>query len=143
MIIIYTDGACRGNQSKENIGAYAYTLSYKGHTKEYAEARANTTNNIMELTAIYTALKALKRKDIPVTVYSDSAYVVNGCNTWRYGWEAKRFKGVKNSQLWKQLLDMIDTFSHIEIKKVTGHAGVEGNEYVDKLCNEAMNKFNS
>ena len=69
MIIIYTDGACRGNQSKENIGAYAYTLSYKGHTKEYAEARANTTNNIMELTAIYTALKALKRKDIPVTVY--------------------------------------------------------------------------
>lgn len=139
-IRIYCDGACRGNQKTENIGAWAYRLEQWDRAKEDAQAFKNTTNNKMELVAAIEALTALKEpaKSYPIRVFSDSQYVVLGVNEWHKGWEAKNYSGVKNSELWKQLMNLIYTFPKIEFIWVKGHAGSFGNERVDLLCNQAM-----
>ena len=78
-VIIYTDGACSGNPGPGGWGAI---LMYKGAKKEISGAMKDTTNNIMEITAVLEALKCLK-KESDVQVYSDSAYTVNAFNQ---GW---------------------------------------------------------
>ena len=127
-ITIYTDGACRGNGKAENIGAYAYLMLYGDHKKEYAKAVRNTTNNIMELTAVIEALKAIKKK-LPITIYSDSQYVVSTINE---GWKIK-----KNQKLWQDYFEIAKDFK-IKVIHTRGHSGNRYNEYVDGLCNRAM-----
>lgn len=143
-IIIYTDGACRGNQNDNNIGAWAYRLEFGEHIKEYSNVARNTTNNIMELTAVIQALRAIKpgaRELYTIKVYSDSQYVVSGVNEWSKKWIKTGFKNVKNTELWKILLMLIKQFPNLTLCKVSGHSGHEGNERVDFLCNEAMDKI--
>ena len=74
---IYTDGACSGNQEKENFGGWGAVLEYGEHQKELFGGQANTTNNRMELTAVIEALKAIKGTGRTIEVFSDSAYVSN------------------------------------------------------------------
>lgn len=140
-ITIYTDGACRGNQSGNNIGANAFYMRFGDHEMISAKFRENTTNNIMEMTAVIEALKHIKRPcKYPIYIYSDSQYVVSGCTTWRYGWEKKKFSGVKNASLWKELFRLIDEFPQIHFIKVKGHSGDWGNEQADLLCNLCMDE---
>ena len=88
-IVIYTDGACSGNPGPGGWGAI---LMYKGTEKEISGGKENTTNNIMEITAVIEALKCLKF-ECDVQVYSDSAYVVNGFKQgWIYNWIKKGWK---------------------------------------------------
>ena len=102
-VIIYTDGACSGNPGPGGWGAI---LMYKGAKKEISGAMKNTTNNIMEITAVLEALKCLKVES-DVQVYSDSAYVVNAFKQgWIYNWIKKGWKtaggeSVKINDLWK------------------------------------------
>ena len=142
-IIIYADGACRGNGQLNNIGAWAYKLIFGDKIKTNAEAVRNTTNNIMELNAVINALKALKPAayNYPIEVYSDSQYVTMGINNWINGWIAKNWHNVKNIDLWKELLELKNKFPSITFNWVRGHSNNPGNEEVDKLCNEAMNKL--
>ena len=104
-VIIYTDGACSGNPGP---GGWGSILMYKENVKEISGALNNTTNNVMELTAVIEALKLLKYK-CNVKLYSDSAYVVNAFNQkWIYGWIKNGWKNaskepVKNKELWEQL----------------------------------------
>lgn len=151
-IEIYTDGACRGNQFDKNVGAWAYKITIifggKENILKSSDAVANTTNNIMELTAVRNALQVIKTKYIhgnTITVYSDSTYVVMGMNAWASSWINRHFKGVKNAELWKELIALRTELgrwgNNIIFKHVTGHSGNPDNEYVDKLCNEAMDKF--
>ena len=104
-VIIYTDGACSGNPGKGGWGAI---LMYGDLKKEISGANPNTTNNQMELTAPIEALKLLK-KPCKVTVYSDSAYLVNAfTNGWiknwkRNGWKTADKKDVKNKELWLEI----------------------------------------
>ena len=139
-IIIYADGACRGNQNQFNLGAYAYCLSCEDKTKSFAKAVPNTTNNRMELQSVISALQALKpiSYDYEIILYSDSQYVVSGYNQWISGWIAKNWAGVKNPDLWQELLEETRKFSNLTFKKVAGHADCEGNIKVDKLCNSMM-----
>ena len=82
-IVIYTDGACSGNPGPGGWGAI---LMYNEHKKEISGANKETTNNIMELTAVVEALKLLKH-ECNVKIYSDSAYVVNAFkNGWISNW---------------------------------------------------------
>lgn len=84
---IYTDGACRGNGKENAIGGYGIVFQYNGNQKEVKKAVVNTTNNIMELTAVIDALSMLK-EPCEVTLYSDSAYVVNAINQrWLDSWQ--------------------------------------------------------
>ena len=86
IIKIYADGACRGNQFKDNVGAIGVVLLYGNKEKHIKEAFKNTTNNKMEILSVIKGLQELKRYDIPVEVYSDSSYVVS---TMNLGWKRK------------------------------------------------------
>ena len=148
IVEIYTDGAARNNQSENNIGAYGAILHYKGHKRYITMGFRNTTNNIMELKAVIEGLKAMKKYDVPIKVYSDSAYVVNGINKgWVKGWKSNGWlksdgKPVKNMELWDQLDYLISLFNEIDFIKVKGHSTNEGNNEVDKMINDTMDRMN-
>jgi ribonuclease HI len=135
---IYTDGACRGNPGPGGWGAL---LLYDGHEKELSGAVPETTNNRMELTAVIRALEALK-KPVEANVYTDSEYVRRGITEWLGDWKARGWrtaarKPVKNQDLWVEL-DALAVRHRIEWHWVPGHAGVPGNERVDRLANAAI-----
>lgn len=143
VVDIYTDGACRGNPGP---GGWAALLSFAGREKELAGAETLTTNNRMELTAVIRALEALKRP-VRVRVYTDSEYVRRGILEWIRVWKARGWltadrKPVKNQDLW-QRLDELAAGQSIEWHWVPGHAGVPGNERVDRLANEAIDAMAS
>jgi len=111
------------------------------HEKELSGAEALTTNNRMELTAVIRALEALKRP-VQVRLYTDSQYVRRGITEWLRAWKARGWrtadrKPVKNQDLWL-LLEEASAPHQIEWHWVPGHAGVPGNERVDRLANEAI-----
>jgi ribonuclease HI len=123
-VVIYTDGACRGNPGPGGWGAL---LQAGAHVKELSGAEPQTTNNRMELTAAIEALAALKRP-CSIVLYTDSQYV-RKCTVDR--------KPVKNVDLWQALERQIERH-RIEWHWVKGHAGVPGNERADELANRAI-----
>jgi ribonuclease HI len=138
VVEIYTDGACRGNPGP---GGWAALLTYGHHEKELLGAERLTTNNRMELTAVIKALEALKRP-AKVNLYTDSEYVRRGITEWMSAWKARGWrtadrKPVKNQDLW-QRLDELAARHDIQWHWVPGHAGVPGNERVDRLANQAI-----
>ncbi len=138
-VIIYTDGACSGNPGPGGWGAI---LMYKGNKKEVSGGCKNTTNNIMEITAVIEALKCLKIQS-DVQVYSDSAYTVNAFNSkWIYGWIKNGWKtsngdNVKNKELWQELYSLTQKHN-VEFIKVKGHADNEYNNRCDELARNAI-----
>ena len=143
-INLYTDGACRGNGETNNVGAFAYHLEYKGHTKEGAWTKENTTNNAMELAAVVAGLNQIRTTDIPVVVYTDSAYVVGCATKWMDNWRSKGYRkskgALKNRSLIIAMDQMIQKQKDIRFVHVKGHSGHPGNERVDTLCNIEMDK---
>jgi ribonuclease HI len=138
VIEIYTDGACRGNPGP---GGWAALLKMGEHEREISGAELLTTNNRMELTAVIRALEALKRP-VAALLYTDSEYVRRGITEWVPAWKARGWrtadrKAVKNQDLWQQL-DELNARHQIQWRWVRGHAGVPGNERVDRLANEAI-----
>ena len=145
-IIIYTDGACKGNPGPGGWGAI---LRSAGHVeKELFGGELFTTNNRMEMTAVIEALSALKRP-CDVALYIDSKYVLQGMTEWLPGWKAKGWKTaakqpVKNVDLWQKLDALVNTGGHtIEWCWVKGHAGDPGNERADALANMGVLKAQS
>ena len=141
-VTIYTDGACSGNPGPGGWGA---VLIYEENRKEISGASKETTNNIMEITAVIEALKLLKYK-CKVNIYSDSAYVVNAFNQgWIYNWIKNNWKTsnkepVKNQELWEELYGL--TKKHkVEFIKVKGHSDNEFNNRCDELAVEATNNI--
>jgi ribonuclease HI len=135
---IYTDGACRGNPGP---GGWAALLSVDGREKEIAGAEALTTNNRMELTAVIRALESLRRP-VSARVFTDSQYVRRGITEWLTAWKTRGWltadrKPVKNQDLWERLEELAAAH-RIEWRWVPGHAGVPGNERVDRLANQAI-----
>lgn len=101
-----------------------------------------TTNNRMEMMAAYEALRECYRQglgDTDLLVHSDSQYLVNGMQTWRYAWRRRGFKGIKNGDLWERL-DKASLFFRVTFKWVKGHAGNEWNEKVDALAQAAARR---
>jgi ribonuclease HI len=138
VIEIYTDGACRGNPGPGGWGAL---LKSDESEKELSGAEPATTNNRMELTAVIRALEALKRP-VQARLYTDSEYVRRGITEWLPAWKSRGWRTadrqpVKNQDLWQQL-DELAARHEIEWRWVPGHAGVPGNERVDRLANEAI-----
>lgn len=134
-VIIYTDGACRGNPGR---GGWGVILSYKATVKELYGGDKDTTNNRMELMAAIQALEALT-KPCSVQLYSDSSYVLKGITEWMPNWKKRGWKTaarhpVKNVDLW-QRLDTAIAKHNIEWKWVKGHSGDKGNDRADALAN--------
>ena len=136
---IYTDGACSGNPG---AGGWGVILMFNGHVKEISGYVAETTNNRMELFSVISGLKCLKEK-CDVTVYSDSAYVVNAVNNgwlknWgRNGWKNADKQGVKNRELWVDLLLTAEKHN-VSFVKVKGHSDNIYNNRCDELVRAAI-----
>lgn len=139
---IYTDGGCRGNGKENSIGGYGAVLIYNGCIKEIKKGFRDTTNNIMELTAVINALEMLN-EPCDVILYSDSAYVVNAINNkwidnWNNnGWKTSNNKEVKNIALWLKLIKLLNRHK-VQFVKVKGHSDNKYNNRCDELANEAM-----
>ncbi len=134
-VIIYTDGACKGNPGP---GGWGVVLKYKGKTKELYGGERETTNNRMELIAAITALESLTRS-CSVQLNTDSKYVLQGITEWMANWKKRGWKTVsrhpvKNEDLWRRL-DAAIARHDIEWKWVKGHSGEQGNERADALAN--------
>lgn len=134
-VVMYTDGACRGNPGPGGWGVY---LQYKGKEKELYGGEPETTNNRMELMAAIQGLEALTRP-CSVQLYSDSRYVLQGITNWianwkKRGWKTAANKPVKNADLWQRLDDAMQTHQ-VEWVWVKGHSGNFGNERADVLAN--------
>ena len=138
-VTIYTDWPCSGNPGPGGWGAI---LMYNETSKEISGANKDTTNNIMEITAVLEALKLLK-EECEVKVYSDSAYVVNAFNQgWIYNWKKNNWKTaskdpVKNKELWEELYSLVQKHK-VEFIKVKGHSDNEYNNRCDFLATSAI-----
>ncbi len=146
VVEIYTDGACSGNQFKDNLGGWGAVLFYGDKRKEIFGGEQNTTNNRMELKACIMGLREMKSTDPRIKLYSDSAYIVNCINKKWYvkweknGWKTSKKEPVENKDLWVELLELTRKFD-VEFIKVKGHAGIEHNERADELANKGMDSI--
>ena len=134
-VVIYTDGACKGNPGPGGWGAW---MRYGDHERELFGGELQTTNNRMELMAVIQALTALSRP-CDVTIHTDSEYVRKGITEWIHGWKQRGWKTadkkpVKNQELW-QRLEALSNLHRVTWRWVRGHAGDPGNERADALAN--------
>ena len=137
-VVIYTDGACRGNPGPGGWGA---VLFYGGHRREISGASERTTNNRMELTAAIRALEALTRPS-EVALYTDSTYLKDGITRWLPNWKARGWRTaskspVKNRDLW-EALDALADRHDVTWHWVKAHAGNAENERADTLARAAL-----
>ena len=143
-VVIYTDGACKGNPGPGGWGAVLRAAD--GAEKELCGGEAQTTNNRMEMMAVIEALTALKRP-CHVVLHVDSQYVLKGMTEWLQGWKAKGWRTaakqpVKNVDLWRRLDALVHQSEHrIEWQWVKGHAGDPGNERADALANQGVEQL--
>jgi ribonuclease HI len=139
-LIIYTDGACRGNPGR---GGYGTILQWGDSSKELSAGYRRTTNNRMELMAVIAGLEALKKEGLRITVYSDSQYVVKAVQEgWLKNWVASNFKGgKKNKDLWLHYHDLAQNFQ-IRFVWVKGHADNPHNNRCDELATAAADNGN-
>ena len=139
-VVIYTDGACKGNPGPGGWGAI---LRSGKSEKELFGGELDTTNNRMELLAVIEALAALKRP-CEITLFLDSQYVRKGITEWIHGWKKKNWRTasgspVKNVELWQRLDELVANAGHtIDWRWVKGHAGDPGNERADELANKGV-----
>ena len=138
-LIIYTDGAARGNPGP---GGYGAILMWGNHRKELSQGYKHTTNNRMELMAVIAALRALTKPGLDVTVCSDSSYVVNAIEKgWLKNWIRIGFKDKKNADLWREYAQLAARH-HVKMVWVKGHANNPFNNRCDELATAAADGGN-
>ena len=138
-IIIYTDGAAKGNPGN---GGYGIVMMSGGHRKELSQGFKLTTNNRMELLAVIIALEEIKKENSEIILYSDSKYVVDAVvKNWVFGWEKKNFNKKKNPDLWMRFLKIYRKHK-VTFVWIKGHADNKENERCDILAVEAAESSN-
>jgi len=138
-IVVFTDGASKGNPGPGGWGVILATPD--GHVTELGGGAAATTNNRMELTGAIQALTRLRSVDGPVSIYTDSTYVIQGIREWIHGWKRRDWKtatgsDVLNRDLWEELWNLTTARGPRGIvwHYVRGHVGIPGNERVDVIA---------
>ena len=140
-VIIYTDGACRGNPGPGGWGAL---IRFDSVEKKIFGGQANTTNNQMELSAAIEGLSTLT-EPCNVELFTDSKYVMDGITQWIQNWKKNNWrtaakKDVKNKELW-QKLDQLIAQQQVQWRWVKGHSGDAGNEAADLLANKGIDSI--
>jgi len=140
-ITIFTDGAAKGNPGR---GGFGVVISYPDKVVEIGGHKPRTTNNEMELKAVVEALKAVATEGVPVAIYTDSKYVVEGATGWIFGWQKNGWKtmaktDVINKELWQELIPLLKKVT-VDWHKVPGHVGIAGNERVDTIASTFAEK---
>jgi len=134
MIRIFTDGAAQGNPGP---GGYGVIMRFQQAEKELSQGYRLTTNNRMELLAVIAGLEAIKRTGIPVTIVSDSKYVVDSVEKgWIWGWEKKNFAKKANADLWRRYIPLHRKYNP-KFNWIRGHNGHPENERCDQLAVQA------
>ena len=138
-VIIYTDGAAKGNPGN---GGYGVVMISGSHRKEISEGFVLTTNNRMELLSVIVSLENLKKEKTSATIYSDSKYVVDSVEKkWLFGWEKKNFAKKKNPDLWIRFLKIYRKHN-VKFVWIKGHANIKENERCDQLAVAAAESGN-
>ena len=140
-VIIYTDGACRGNPGPGGWGAL---IQFDSMEKEIFGGKNDTTNNQMELLAAIEGLATLT-EPCSVELFTDSKYVMDGITQWIKNWKKNNWKtaakkDVKNKELWKKL-DHLISKHQVQWHWVKGHSGDAGNETADLLANKGIDSI--
>ena len=140
MIKIYTDGACSGNPGR---GGWAAIIINGNNIEKISGRSENTTNNRMELIAVISALKFTKDQNLEI--YTDSKYTKDGIEKWiinwkKNGWKNASKKPVKNSELWKELDEMVN-YHDISWFWVKGHSNHRENDIADALANKGIDEL--
>lgn len=137
-LVIFTDGACSGNPGPGGWGAI---LAYpEGKIIELGGGSRATTNNQMELLGTIEALNTAQDFDGPLSLYTDSTYVIRGITQWVWGWRKREWKTaegkeVANQDLWKSLVRAVSARkTKPEWHYVRGHIGTPGNERCDEIA---------
>ena len=141
-VIIYTDGACKGNPGP---GGWAAVLSHNGKERTLCGGELSTTNNRMEMTAVLRAIQCIKKANCRLKIFTDSQYVQRGMQEWLPTWRKNKFhkrdgKPVLNADLWRQL-DAVAAVHAIEWCWVRGHDGNPGNEQADALAQQQAEHY--
>lgn len=156
-IKVYTDGGSRntgnykgGSVKPDDKAAWAFLIVCEnGQTHYGTGGQYGATNNQMEITAVLKALRDLYKMELQnedITLISDSRYVLDSIGKWLSGWKKNNWrtsskKEVKNKELWIQIDKALPFFPNINFEWTKGHAEDEGNNYVDDLLNQTMNKM--
>ncbi len=146
MITIYTDGACSNNGSSDAVAGWSYCVVRGDNLIEQNHGYVlNGTNNVGELWGILRALIYIGRfsdRDMEAIIYSDSAYCIQGINTWRHEWKknnwTRKTGELKNKFIWMSIDHYINKYPNIHFEKVKGHAGDKWNELADKLAKQGV-----
>ncbi len=126
-IHVFTDGASSGNPGPAGIGV---VLRHRDRVREISAYIGRATNNVAELEAIRRALRAIKRRDLPVRLYTDSSYAL--------GLLSRGWKATKNVALVEEIRELAGTFRDLKFIKVKGHSGLQDNERADELATSAI-----
>lgn len=158
-IHLWTDGSAINNGDEKGLGGHGYILLYGNFEgvdldKKYCEDKftltgysssTETTNNREEMKSCIEGLKRIKKQDIPIVVFADSAYLVNCMNqrwyeSWRRnGWRNSKKEPVANQDLWEELLEIIESnMLFVKFQKIKGHSGIYYNELVDSLAGKGL-----
>lgn len=142
-LLAYTDGGCRGNPGP---GGWGFVLidPRTGNALERAGGAPTTTNNRMEMLACIEALSAIQLDTASVIVRTDSQLLIKSCSLWLPGWKARGWRRKDGPLLNVDLLQRLDELQSrraVRFEWVRGHAGERGNEHVDRLANEAMDRI--
>ncbi|SJZ75908.1 ribonuclease HI [Pilibacter termitis] len=156
-IVVYTDGGSRntgnvkgGSVKATDKAAWAFLIAIENGKTHYGTGgEYGATNNQMEITAVLKSLRALYKLEMNnenITIVSDSQYVLNSITKWLTGWKKNGWKNaskkeVKNKDLWIQIDNALPHFPNIRFEWTKGHAGNAGNNYVDELLNQTMDKM--
>jgi ribonuclease HI len=137
-IVVFADGAAKGNPGPGGWGAIVVTP--EGRVTELGGGARHTTNNRMELTAAVEALRHIGAAAGPVTLYTDSTYVIRGIGEWIHGWRRRGWRTagggeVSNRDLWETLAAAEVRTGKVAWHYVRGHRGIPGNERADEIAN--------
>jgi len=137
-IIVFTDGAAKGNPGPGGWGAIVITSEH--HVTELGGGSPHTTNNKMELGGAIAALQHVANQSGPVAIYTDSTYLIQGITQWVWGWRKRGWKtaqggDVLNRDLWEELSSLIGARPRGDVHWhwVRGHVGTPGNERADQI----------